>query len=160
QLHCGLAAREEPDHRGPEHKGGPVRAGDHPAAQGSADHLRLPVEELHRGLPQGRRRPDVRRRADAVRPRRVRRRLGQYPGLAAGRVATADPGYRTTDAGTGTYCPGRSGMVRYLIPRLAESVVTFVLVTIVVCIGVRALPGDRPGRWPARRTTRPRWPPS
>jgi len=33
-------------------------------------------------------------------------------------------------------------MVRYLIPRLAESVVTFVLVTIVVFIGVRALPGD------------------
>jgi peptide/nickel transport system permease protein len=33
-------------------------------------------------------------------------------------------------------------MVRYLIPRLIESVVTFVLVTIVVCIGVRALPGD------------------
>jgi peptide/nickel transport system permease protein len=33
-------------------------------------------------------------------------------------------------------------MVRYLIPRLIESVVTFVLVTIVVFIGVRALPGD------------------
>ena len=33
-------------------------------------------------------------------------------------------------------------MVRYLIPRLAESVVTFVLVTIVVFVGVRALPGD------------------
>ena len=33
-------------------------------------------------------------------------------------------------------------MVRYLIPRLAESVVTFVLVTIVVFTGVRALPGD------------------
>jgi peptide/nickel transport system permease protein len=33
-------------------------------------------------------------------------------------------------------------MVRYLIPRLVESVVTFVLVTIVVFIGVRALPGD------------------
>ena len=33
-------------------------------------------------------------------------------------------------------------MIRYLIPRLAESVVTFVLVTIVVFIGVRALPGD------------------
>jgi peptide/nickel transport system permease protein len=33
-------------------------------------------------------------------------------------------------------------MVRYLIPRLIESVVTFVLVTIVVFVGVRALPGD------------------
>jgi peptide/nickel transport system permease protein len=33
-------------------------------------------------------------------------------------------------------------MGRYLIPRLVESVVTFVLVTIVVFIGVRALPGD------------------
>jgi peptide/nickel transport system permease protein len=33
-------------------------------------------------------------------------------------------------------------MVRYLIPRLIESVVTFVLVTIVVFLGVRALPGD------------------
>src|SRR5262249_61950364 len=33
-------------------------------------------------------------------------------------------------------------MVRYLIPRLAESVVTFILVTIVIFIGVRALPGD------------------
>ena len=33
-------------------------------------------------------------------------------------------------------------MGRYLIRRLAESVVTFVLVTIVVFIGVRALPGD------------------
>jgi peptide/nickel transport system permease protein len=33
-------------------------------------------------------------------------------------------------------------MVRYLIPRLAESVATFVLVTIVVFLGVRALPGD------------------
>ncbi len=33
-------------------------------------------------------------------------------------------------------------MVRHLIPRLAESVVTFVLVTIVVFAGVRALPGD------------------
>jgi peptide/nickel transport system permease protein len=33
-------------------------------------------------------------------------------------------------------------MVRYLIPRLGESVVTFVLVTMVVFVGVRALPGD------------------
>jgi peptide/nickel transport system permease protein len=33
-------------------------------------------------------------------------------------------------------------MVRSLIPRLIESVVTFVLVTIVVFLGVRALPGD------------------
>jgi peptide/nickel transport system permease protein len=33
-------------------------------------------------------------------------------------------------------------MIRYLIPRLLESVVTFVLVTIVVFVGVRALPGD------------------
>jgi peptide/nickel transport system permease protein len=33
-------------------------------------------------------------------------------------------------------------MGRYLIPRLIESAMTFVLVTIVVFIGVRALPGD------------------
>jgi peptide/nickel transport system permease protein len=33
-------------------------------------------------------------------------------------------------------------MGRYLLPRLVESVVTFVLVTIVVFIGIRALPGD------------------
>ena len=33
-------------------------------------------------------------------------------------------------------------MIRYLIPRLAESVITFVLVTIVVFVGIRALPGD------------------
>jgi peptide/nickel transport system permease protein len=42
-------------------------------------------------------------------------------------------------------------------PRLLESAVTFVLVTIVVFLGVRALPATRPGRWPARRATRPRW---
>jgi peptide/nickel transport system permease protein len=33
-------------------------------------------------------------------------------------------------------------MGRYLVPRLVESAITFVLVTIVVFIGVRALPGD------------------
>ena len=33
-------------------------------------------------------------------------------------------------------------MGRYVLRRLAESVVTFVLVTIVVFAGVRALPGD------------------
>jgi peptide/nickel transport system permease protein len=33
-------------------------------------------------------------------------------------------------------------MARYLIPRLLESAITFVLVTIVVFIGIRALPGD------------------
>ena len=33
-------------------------------------------------------------------------------------------------------------MRRYLLRRLAESVVTFILVTIVVFLGVRALPGD------------------
>ncbi len=33
-------------------------------------------------------------------------------------------------------------MRRYLIPRLIESAITFVLVTVVVFIGVRALPGD------------------
>jgi peptide/nickel transport system permease protein len=33
-------------------------------------------------------------------------------------------------------------MTRYLIPRLIESAITFVLVTIVVFIGIRALPGD------------------
>jgi peptide/nickel transport system permease protein len=33
-------------------------------------------------------------------------------------------------------------MHRYLIPRLLESLITFILVTIVVFLGIRALPGD------------------
>ena len=71
QLHCGLAARAEPAPPTTWPPGRPVRPGDHPAAQGPADHLPLPAEELHRRRPHRRGRADVRRRADAVRPRRA-----------------------------------------------------------------------------------------
>ena len=43
---------------------------------------------------------------------------------------------------SGSALGGGASMGRYVLRRLAESVITFVLVTIVVFLGVRALPGD------------------
>ena len=94
----------------------------------AAAHLPLPGEELHRRGPHGRRRAGVRRRAAAL-----RRRPASPPERQAwiGRAA-----------GTGARRRGEERDGRYLLRRLVESAVTFVLVTIVVFIGIRALPGD------------------